>query len=58
MNALKKREAHADCDGVYGFRVIALKKNNLRIKKKPKTFVSNKKQMSVFPLGERVLLYV
>lgn len=50
LNALQKREAHTDCDGVYGFRV-----KDLRIKK---SFVSNKKQMSVFPLGKRVLLYV
>lgn len=51
LNALKKREAHADCDGVYGFRVITFKKKkNLRIEKKNNLCIQQKANVSV-PTG-------
>lgn len=51
LNALKKREASADCDGVYGFRVITFKKKKKAFLLKEKSFVSNKKANVSVPTG-------
>lgn len=55
LNVLQKKSSHTGSNGVYDLGVITFKKKNVVLKK---SFVFIKRQMSAFPLSERVLLYV